>query len=131
MLMIDNYAREDNGVIFQIEREEFVYDSSYVARAYGAAPQTAMSNLRLGYLIGSIGHIPSSLLDVGYGSGAFLTVAQHIGPKVFGYDVPPQYPLEGVELVESIFDREYEVVTFFDSLEHFEDIYCIKNLKAD
>lgn len=129
--LLDNYARTPEGVIYQVEHTKFVYDETYIGRAYGSAPREAMSNLRFGYLIGSIGHVPQSLLDVGYGAGDFLRVAQKIVPEVYGYDIAPVYPLSDIPVVGSLFDRPVEVVTFFDSLEHFEDISVVRHLKTE
>jgi hypothetical protein len=40
----------------------------------------------LGYIIGSIGHIPESILDIGYGNGGFLKVCSLI-PNRGGVDI--------------------------------------------
>ena len=129
--MLDNYTQDKNGVIRQITRTtEMLYDVKYVADRYSSAPVNEMSHLRLGYIIGSVGFVPESVLDIGYGSGDFLKAAIKIIPKVFGYDIPPAYPVNGVEIVESPFNDSYDVVTFFDSLEHFDDIYAIQALRT-
>lgn len=131
--MLENYEVDDNGVIRQINRTEFTYDEHYVERSYNTYGQQEklMSALRLGYVIGSLGHIPDTILDVGYGNGAFLNSCKKLIPHCFGSDIPPAYPLpEGVGFIEDIYSQEFECVTFFDSLEHFDNIYDIKNLKA-
>jgi hypothetical protein len=89
-----------------------------------------MANLRFGYLVGSLGKLPESIMDVGYGNGDFLKACYTI-PKRFGYDVSG-YPLPG-GCIESndLLNTPVEVTTFFDSLEHFEDPYIIKNLKSN
>ena len=72
--MLDNYEKDSNGVIFQKDREPFLYDYSY-ADNYNTLPTNdIMSHLRLGYIIGSLGKMPESILDVGYGNGAFLNL---------------------------------------------------------
>jgi hypothetical protein len=129
--MLANYAKDKNGVVFQIARKPFGYDQEYADSRYLNAPVKEMSHLRLGYLIGAIGKIPNTLLDVGYGRGDFLHAARKIVPEVYGFDVPPAYPVGEVKIVDRMYDRHYEVVTFFDSLEHFHDIYEIRQLKAD
>lgn len=129
--MLENYAKDKNGVIYQVERQKFDYDDVYIQRAYGKAPVAEMSYLRLGYVIGAIGHTPASILDVGYGKGDFLKAAKNVIADVNGYDIPPAYPIEGITTVDSLYDRHYEVVTFFDSLEHFSDIYEISRLNCD
>jgi hypothetical protein len=128
--VLRNYAIDDCGVIHQIESNDFRYDYNYVMRAYQNVPSEAMSHLRLGYIIGSIGRIPTSLLDVGYGDGSFLKTARKIVPKVFGYDVEPAYPLDDIECLPSLLAREFDVVTFFDSLEHFKAIDFVNDLRT-
>lgn len=115
-------------------KNKFNYDKEYVEARYNTYGITndLMAYLRLGYLIGSIGKTPSEVLDVGYGNASFLRTASTLIKNCFGSDIPPAYPLpEGITFVEDIYSRHFEVITFFDSLEHFENIYDIKNLKCD
>lgn len=131
--MLENYIVDDNGIVKQLHKDEMVYDDSYVQNRYNMYDTTRqMSYLRLGNLLGLLGpDVPKRLLDVGYGNGDFLITASRVVEKCFGFDVPPAYPLpDEIETVDSLYDREYDVVCFFDSLEHFEDIYEIKNLKT-
>ncbi len=131
--MLKNYEKDRNGVIKQINCKPYIYDINYTVVRYDdkKVPVDNMSYLRLGYLLANLGKIPDSLIDVGYGNGKFLEKASKIIKKCYGYDIPPQYPLDGIPVVENIYDLEYDVVCFFDSLEHFEDIYEIKKLKAN
>jgi SAM-dependent methyltransferase len=131
--MLVNYETDRNGVIKQIHRERFVYDLDYTVARYDAkkVPVDNMSYLRLGYLLSSLGKIPKSLLDVGYGNGNFLYKAKQIIKNCYGYDISPQYPIVDIPVVKDIYSDAYDVVCFFDSLEHFEDIYEIKKLKAN
>jgi SAM-dependent methyltransferase len=90
-----------------------------------------MSFLRLGYLIGSIGYIPKSILDVGYGNGDFLLRCCDIIENCYGNDIS-SYPLPiNVKFVQDITENFFEVITFFDSLEHFNNIDFVKDLKCD
>ena len=67
--MLDNYEKDLNGVIKQINCTPFSYDYSY-ADNYNTLPTNdIMSHLRLGYIVGSLGKMPESILDVGSGSG--------------------------------------------------------------
>jgi len=51
--------------------------------------------------------------------------------NLYGNDIEPAYPLpDGIEFVKNILDKEVEVITFFDCLEHFHDIEFVKNLKC-
>lgn len=131
--MLENYAKDHNDVIYQINREPFSYDYTYIQTSYGGgkAPVDEMAHLRLGYLIGSLGRTPDSILDVGYGAGNFLKAAKNIIPKCYGYDIPPAYPINNIDIVDNIYSKNYDIVTFFDSLEHFTDIYEINNLKCN
>ena len=128
--MINNYKITPDGVIEQIVKEQFNYDKAYGDR-YSTFNTKNIENLRLGYVIGSIGKIPDSLLDVGYGNGDFLINSKGLIKKLYGNDVEPAYPLpEGIEFVSNILNKEVEVITFFDSLEHFHDIEFVKELKC-
>ena len=79
-----------------------------------------------------IGAIPkiTSLLDVGYGNGDFLKACSSSIPYLFGNDISG-YPIpRSCVYVNDILAYEYDVVCFFDSLEHFEDISFVKDLKT-
>lgn len=131
---MDNYEVLGNGLIKQksISDKIRTYDYNYVNNSYNQYGEkgSQMAGLRLGYLIGTIGYVPSSILDVGYGNGDFLKVCKNVidsyGNDISGYPVP-----DGVKFVENIFDNHYDVITFFDVLEHFEDINFVKDLKCD
>ena len=130
--MLKNYIETPNGVIKQIDRVPFVYGADYTKGydKYGIE-KTNMSYLRLGYIIGAIGGVPNKLLDVGYGQGHFLNIAKDIIFNCFGNDITNECPLpEKCVFVDDIYNDTYDIVTFFDTLEHFNDIYEIKNLKT-
>ena len=77
--MIDNYTITPDGVIKQINITPFNYDINYSDSRYSIFNDRGnILNLRLGYIIGSIGKIPSSLMDVGYGNGDFLNSCKEI-----------------------------------------------------
>ena len=129
--MIDNYEILKNGVIHQIHSTPFNYGTEY-SDNYNKSPYKEMSDmlscLRFGYLVGSISKIPNSILDVGYGSGSFLKVCSEQIKKCYGYDVSDFPVPEKCLKVDSMFTQYYEVITFFDSLEHFNDISFVKDL---
>jgi hypothetical protein len=128
--MIENYNLNKYGVIEQIVKNKFNYDKSYGDR-YSMFSTKNIENLRLGYIIGCLGKIPKSLLDVGYGNGDFLLNAKGLISELYGNDVEPAYPLpDGINFVSDITEQDVEVITFFDSLEHFHDIEFVKNLKT-
>jgi hypothetical protein len=81
--------------------------------------------------LGNIQTTPKSILDVGYGNGSFLKACQNIIHNCYGFDIS-DYPIpDKVSRVEDIYSSHYDVVTFFDSLEHFDDIYEIKKLQCN
>lgn len=131
--MISNYQIDKHGIIHQIQKKTFVYDRNYVDKAYGSITTLTdeISYLRLGYLIGAIGKIPSSILDVGYGRGDFLRSSKKIISKCYGYDLFNDFIPNNCVFVDSIFDQKYDVITFFDSLEHHENINFIHNIQCN
>lgn len=124
-----------NGVIKQDTTEDFKYDVEYIKERYDSEAYKdnvkKMSYMRLGYVIGSIGYIPQSILDVGYGNGDFLKACSNIIDYCYGNDVN-NYPLpEGICYQPQIISSgTYDVITFFDSLEHFKDISFVKDLNC-
>lgn len=97
------------------------YGYEYVHERYEAYPTTdAMSHMRVGFLR-AIHPGGGRLLDVGYGNGSFLKVAQKAGYDAFGNDVHGCGHRFGVRDVELNGDK-WDVVTFFDSLEHFTSL---------
>lgn len=130
--MIPNYEVTQDGVIKQIDITPFNYDTNYSDSRYSIFNDRGnILNLRLGYIIGSIGYVPDSLMDVGYGNGDFLDCCKEFIPKLYGNDIVPAYPLSSdITFVEDITSQEVEVITFFDSLEHFPDIEWVKDLRC-
>ena len=130
--MIENYLINEDGVVYQMDKQHIDYTKDYVNDRYvkyGELP-TYMGYLRLGNIIGSLNRVPKSILDVGYGDGSFLRVSKNVIPKCYGYDIST-YPIpEGCTLVQDITENFYDIITFFDSLEHFEDIEFVKDLKC-
>jgi len=131
--MIPNYELTEDGVIKQVNVTPFNYDTEYSDSRYSIFNDRGnILNLRLGYVIGSIGHVPSSLMDVGYGNGDFLDCCKNFIPELYGNDIVPAYPLNaGIQFVDDITSQHVEVITFFDSLEHFPDIEWVKDLKCE
>lgn len=130
--MIKNYTKTQDGVIRQIKKKQKLYDANYFEYYNRMFDQTInMSYLRLGHLIGSIDRIPSSLLDVGYGNGAFLMVASRTIPQCYGYDITDLRIPVGCKRAKDITVDSYDVVCFFDSLEHMDDIEIVKKLKTN
>jgi hypothetical protein len=130
--MINNYEITQEGVIKQINFNPYNYDIDYSDSRYSNFNDRGnILNLRLGYIIGSIGKIPNSLMDVGYGNGDFLDTCVGCINELYGNDIEPAYPLKDkISFVKDITSKEVEVITFFDSLEHFPDLEFVKDLKC-
>jgi hypothetical protein len=133
--LLEGYSSDKkNGVIYQIDKDNVIeYGEKYMKAGYAAnVPFEEMAYLRLGYILSNLRCLPRSILDVGYGEGSFLKCASKIISRCYGFDVPPTYPLvyNNICLVDDIYQDEYDVVTFFDSLEHFKNIYEIEKLKT-
>lgn len=100
------------------------YDAGYVA-AYDRYPTEAMAFLRAGFLKGFAGG--GRLLDVGYGNGAFVRAAAACGFDAYGADLHGvDYGVREVSLETD--DSRWDVVTFFDSLEHFPEFDLVRSL---
>ncbi|HVA51383.1 MAG TPA: methyltransferase domain-containing protein [Pirellulales bacterium] len=111
--------------VFQWPPEATVsYDESYV-RHYEAYPCREMSCLRVGFLKGFASR--GRLLDVGYGNGAFVRAASAAGFDAFGCDV---HGVDcGVREIDLARDQSlWDVVSCFDSLEHFGDFSSVRSL---
>lgn len=131
--MLENYAENSDGVIYQVNKKIIDYTKDYIDNSYVVYEPlpTYMGYLRLGNIIGSLGRVPKSILDVGYGNGSFLKVCKDIIPKCYGFDIST-FPIpDGCTKVDNISENFYDVITFFDSLEHFENIEFIKDLKCN
>ncbi len=76
-----------------------------------------------------------SLLDVGCGNGIFIKEAQRLGYKVVGIDFDREniriarerfglsevFPLTFEELIASYHNKKFDVITFFEVLEHMDN----------
>lgn len=131
--MIPNYKQDQYGVLHQIERQPFVYNAQYIDAGYGKLQLLTdeMAHLRLGYVIGAIGRVPESVLDVGYGTGDFLKACTRIVKQCSGHDLFTDLLPAGCDFVTDITEQHHDVITFFDSLEHYPDIEFVKDLKCN
>jgi SAM-dependent methyltransferase len=115
--------------IFQTDLAVTVsYDANY-ARQYDLRPVREMSDLRWDFIQSRL-HLParSRVLDVGYGNGAFLKRARAAGMTIFGIDLHTED--FGIPVVEFDAPQDYDLVCFFDSLEHFPDFAPILRLNT-
>lgn len=118
------YKQLDTFVVKQLNPKPFKYDadysSTYDTKAY-KQKSNALNHIRLATIIHAIGRQPLKLLDFGYGNGDFLKVASSHIPVCHGYDVTG-VPIPYAVQVESPNDFKYDIVCFFDALEHVHDI---------
>lgn len=94
------------------------YDSNYFKR-YQAMSDTAMGHSLTAVRIDLISrHYHGTLLDVGIGSGQFVTSR----PETFGYDVNPAAVdwLVKCERWAELYSGHYPALSFWDSLEHID-----------
>jgi hypothetical protein len=117
------------------------YGKAYTAARADAYETTPLlSHLRLGFVLGvfgdssrpfptvaSPGVVEDYLLDVGYGNGSFLKLAAKCGFNVCGKEVHGvDYGIREAKFTEA----EWDLVTFFDSLEHFADLNEVRKMNA-
>lgn len=133
---MENYEILNNGIIKQkkILKDKCVYDISYSSKynEYGENGRL-LAHMRLGFLLASIKKIPNSILDIGYGNGDFLNACLKCISSCNGTDIS-NYPLsENINKLDfkDIFKKHFDVICFFDSLEHFENINFIRDLNCN
>lgn len=128
------YQIDEVGLVSQIDAEPFVYDSNYVS-TYDTEAYKRQSDilqaLRLGFTIASHGTTPKKLLDWGYGNGAFMKFAAQVIDDINGFDLTG-LEVEGCHtFTGSLFTNDYyDVITFWDALEHIEDLAFVKKLNC-
>lgn len=125
-----DYIINENGVLSQVDPTPITYDFNYIMDGYGTIGEKRkqMSYLRYAYMCGAIGK-PHKILEIGYGTGDFLSVCHAEGIECCGFDItgiPTPYGVESVSDVNEFVD----VVCMFDVLEHFKDINMIAELNA-
>jgi len=126
---MENYEVVEGGVIKQKVVEKITYDYNYSNdyNKYGERGNY-INYLRYGVMIGVLQRIPTSIVDVGYGNGSFLNVCKETIQQTYGCDLS-DYPVpEGCTKIDFADISNVDVVCFFDSLEHFDDISVIKGL---
>jgi hypothetical protein len=126
---MENYVTLSSGIIKQINVQKITYNSEYNEKynRYGEKGNY-LSYLRLGVLLGALGRRPESIVDVGFGNGDFLRACVKSIKHVFGCDISDYPTPEGATKIELKDISNADVVCFFDSLEHFDNIDFIKDL---
>ena len=132
--MLDNYRIDEFGVIHQVEFTPITYDKQYISYYEDLSDRTIkLGYQRMGWVLGLLGRIPSSVLEIGYGTGTFIEAAEITGVgDCAGYDIA-HYPLpDGVRFVEwdAALAGSWDLVAMFDVLEHIPDIGFLGRLKT-
>lgn len=128
--MLNNYIIDTLGVIKQDKVEPFVYDNDYINH-YVDLDETGqgkkMSKLRYDLMKNVIKKDIKTILDVGCGSGAFIKYCEKQGiENVFGMDLVKTNNI----IYKEDFNDEYDVITFYDSLEHFQSLDFLDTIKT-
>ena len=117
------------GHVFQTDLAVTVsYDADY-AHQYDSRPVKEMSELRWDFIQSSLDLTQGSrVLDVGYGNGAFLKRAQAAGMNIFGIDLHTED--FGIPVVDFETELTFDLISFFDSMEHFPSFAPLRNLRS-
>lgn len=120
--MLENYELVSSGHIYQKIKTgpSPSYSKEYSEKSYDKYEMTGkISELRFS-ICKSIFKF-SSVLDFGYGNGSFLRECKKNNISCFGYDIS-DYPLppEIIRTTSPFID--VDLITFFDSIEHLEQI---------
>ena len=133
--MLENYSIDAFGVIHQDVFQPIQYDQEYISYYENLSDRTIkLGYQRLGWILGLLGRIPKSVLEIGYGTGTFIEAAQITGvAKCVGCDIA-DFPLpEGVGFMdwENSLKHDWDVVAMFDVLEHVPDLSFLGKLKTN
>lgn len=122
------YETDRFGVIVQTDHRPYVYDANYSAtydtEAYRRESEKLQA-LRLGFVLAAHGKRVKTLLDAGYGNGAFMLFAKQHIPYVYGSDVTGVM-VDGCYILPEFVKAD--VLTMWDVLEHFPDLSFVKDL---
>lgn len=127
------YKTDRYGVIHQVNPEPYLYDGNYCA-TYDTPEYTRQNELlqgmRLAFATGVHGRPIQSILDIGFGNGAFMKFAKKQIPVVYGHDISGVAVPAGCDFVEDI-TMVVDCLCFHDCLEHYPSIGFIKDLRAE
>lgn len=133
--MISNYRTDSLGVIHQVDFTPIAYDEAYLSYYENLSERTIkLGYQRMGWLLGLLNKIPTSVLEIGYGTGTFIEAAQVTGvSRCVGCDIA-DYPLpDGVAFMDwdTALANDWELVAMFDVLEHIPDLDFMKQFDAE
>lgn len=117
---------ERHGVAYQrnMNRDQIKYDGAYFEHfcSLEGTPIALVLNTGRCALLARHAKTEARVLDVGIGSGAFVSQARVQGFDVYGLDINP-HAIAWLKDRDLYAERpeEFDVVTFWDSLEHMEE----------
>ncbi len=127
-----HYEVNEHGAIEQLNPQPFKYDENYV-QTYNSPDylreSELLQSLRFAYCTLAHRNRINSILDIGYGAGQFMRYASKYVDHVHGADVTG-VEIEGCEVFDDIPDGSYDVITFWDCLEHIPDLEFLRDLKC-
>ena len=126
------YFNNNFGIISQIEQEPINYSDEYL-ETYTRMKEKCdkLSQLRLEFIKEYSSDV-ESLLDFGSGDGNFLEIASKSLKNTYSYDVfPKEFDHSQTLTRDEVFEKKFDLVTFYDSLEHTKDPFnIISSLKT-
>lgn len=127
-----DYSVDKFGAIHQLNPQPFTYDAAYSA-TYDTEEYRRQSDilqaLRFGFVTAAHGRPIMSILDVGYGNGAFMKFAKQNVDKVCGMDVTDvPVPADCLRVKDYTY---VNVITFWDCLEHIDDLSFLIKLPCE
>lgn len=134
MSLPTNYRIDAFGVIHQVDATPIAYDKKYLTYYEDLSDRTIkLGYQRMGWVLGLMGRIPVSVLEIGYGTGTFIEAAHITGvADCAGCDIA-DYPLpEGVRFLDwdAALQRDWDLAAMFDVLEHIPDLSFLARLDA-
>lgn len=126
------YEISADGVIHQLNPKPFIYDAAY-AGIYDTdkyrRESDLLQRLRLGFATACHGRPIKSLIDSGFGNGAFLGYAKTMVEAASGLDVTDVMVPEGCFKTERLFP--VDCCTYWDVLEHIHDLHFVRYIPAE
>lgn len=117
----DHYFQQDMKITCK-------YDAQYAGK-YSKYDCSGMSYARAALILGIL-DLPKNakILDIGYGNGSFLKVMEKLGYEIYGIDVHGQD--FGITEIDYSNKKKFDLICFFDSLEHFDNLELPMKLKT-
>ena len=116
--------------VHQVDHKPFVYDKDY-AGIYDSHEYVRGSEIlqamRYGFICSAHGRPINSIMEVGYGNGAFIKFVKRMNHSLIinAYDVTGVH-IDGIFIQDRIVNAD--VITFWDVIEHIPDLSFIKDL---